>query len=228
MKSLLSNNRIFPHIRCSSLLWAVFFSVGLTPQVAAQSIVFPHENVSDLRGVLNAFHTFRQACLTEPTSRALPAKIAPEGYQVLSPLDHLWGDKTDGSTEKGAVLSKTGSEQGDWDGGHLFIEFLMPTDAKPDGRCTVKWKRAWDYQEGQARIALGLFGVFDAQISFHLEAVLNSRPSDSFLWKQKTYGGVSDWYTFCWDGKLCTFQVLYEFDPDEGLDISISRESVQN
>lgn len=207
-----------------------FFVVALfaqPPQAAAQSIIFPHENISDLRGLLNVFHTFRQACLTQATTSVLPAKIAPEGYRIVAPADHLWGDDTGASTEKAAVLSKTGSEQGDWDGGHMFLSFAVPSDRNPGGRCSVNWKRAWDYEEGQARIALGLFGVFDAQVSFHLEAILNSRPDDAFIWKRSTYSGVSDWYTFCWNGKLCTFKVLYEFNPDEGIDISISREAVQ-
>lgn len=199
-----------------------------TPYAAAQSIVFPHENISDLRGLLNVFHTFRQACLTQTISSELPAKIAPEGYRVFAHEEHLWGDHTGAKTDKTAVLSKTGSEQGDWDGGHIIVEYFMPSDKNPDGRCTVKWKRGWDYEERQAHIALGLYGVLDAQISFHLEAVLNSRPDDQLIWKQKSYAGVSDWYTFCLDDTLCKFKVIYDFDPDTGIDISISRGAVQN
>ena len=211
----------------ASLATAMLLIVTQSHQAAAQSIVFPHENVSDLRGLLNVFHTFRKACLTRPITSELPVKLAPEGYRVLAHKDHLWGDHTGASTEKSAVLSKSGSEQGDWDGGHIIVEYFMPTENNSDGSCTVKWKRSWDDEEGRARIALGLFGVLDAQISFRLEAVLNSVPDDQLLWKQKSYRGVSDWYTFCLNDTLCKFKVIYDIDPDAGIDISISRHAVQ-
>lgn len=209
-------------------LVGALLSLVVQPQrAAAQTIVFPHENVSDLRGLLNVFHTFRQACLTQPTNSDLPVGLAPAGYGVFSHNDHLWGEQTGASTEKSAVVSRTGSEQGDWDGGHIIIQYFMPKDNNPDGSCTVKWKRAWDYEEGQAEVALGMHGVFDAQISFHLKAVLISRPDDSFSWKQKTYVGVNDWYTPCLDRNWCKFKVFYQLDPESGIDMSISREAVQ-
>ncbi|NKB54463.1 MAG: hypothetical protein GKR97_20030 [Rhizobiaceae bacterium] len=213
------------HLCCTAL--AVLILIVQAPIAAAQNIAFPQDNVSDLRGLLNVFHTFNQACLKQPAHRDLPAKLAPDGYQVVSGLDHLWGPGSDASTDKVAVLTKTGTEQGDWDGGHLFVEFSMPTGPRPNGKCTVKWKRAWDYKEGRAKIAFGLFGVFDAQVSYHLRAVLNSRPDDSFIWKRKTFAGVSDWISPCWGGKFCNFQVLYDFNPDRGIDISITRETTQ-
>ena len=126
----LNKIRFLVRFRLSCLALSVLIVTGQAPLAAAQNIEFPHENISDLRGLLNVFHSFRQACLDQPTSRDLPAKLAPEGYRVFSRADHLWGEDKGGSTEKAAILSKTGSEQKDWDGGHLFIEFLMPTDEK--------------------------------------------------------------------------------------------------
>jgi hypothetical protein len=211
-------------------LLVILLIAGQVPSVKAQAINFPHENVSDLRGILNLFHAFRRACLEQPTDRDLPYKIAPEGYQIVSRMTHLWGEKSNDDPDdsgENAIISRTGSEQEDWDGGHLFIDFLMPTDEKPDGHCSVKWKRAWDYKEDQARIALGMFGVFDAQISYHLKAVLKSRPDDSFIWKRRSYGGVSDWVTRCWDAYFCNFKVLYDINPKRGIDISITREVIE-
>lgn len=216
-----------PQCRPFYVALAVFILMGQTPPAVAQTISFPNKNVSDLRGLLNVFHTFKQACLNQPTNRHLPAKLAPEGYQIVTLRDHLMGTETGALAGNTAILSKTGSEQGDWDGGHLFIDFSMPSEEEPAGRCSVKWKRAWDYEDGRARIALGMAGVFDAQVSYHLKAVLNSRPDDSFIWKRRTYGGVSNWVARCWDKNLCNFNVLYILDPDTGIDISISREMVQ-
>lgn len=219
--------RVRPRFRLSCLALALLTLSWQAPQAVAQTIVFPHENVSDLRGLLNVFHTFKRACLEQPVDRELPARLAPEGYQVVTFETHLWGEETGTPKGDSAILSKTGSEQGDWDGGYPFVDFSMPSDEEPHGRCTVKWKRAWDYDEGQAGIALGLFGVLDAQVSFNLAAVLRSRPDDSLIWKRPSYLGVSDWFTWCWDGNFCSFKMLYTFDSATGIDISISREAVQ-
>ena len=43
-------------------------------------IIFPFENGSDLRGLLNVFHAFRLACLRQPLTRDLPARLVPGGY----------------------------------------------------------------------------------------------------------------------------------------------------
>lgn len=219
--------QFFQQVRLSCFLLGMLLVSEQAAQAEPQTVEFPYENVSDLRGVLNVFHMFRRACLEQPANPDLPGMIVPEGYQILTREDHLWGTKRGASAGKTAILSKTGSEQGDWDGGYPFVDFLMPTNENPEGHCAVYWKRAWDYEQGRARLALGLFGVFDAQVSYHLAAVLNSRPDDSFIWKRSTYGGVSDWFTRCWDGKLCNFKVLYEIDPETGIDISISRGSVR-
>ena len=218
--------RFFPQFRLSYFALALFILTGQAPSAVAQTITFPNENVSDLRGLLNVFHTFKQACLKQPANRDLPVKLVPEGYQVVTLKAHLMGTESGAPAGNTAILSKTGSEQGDWDGGHLFVEFSMPSEEEPDGRCSVKWKRGWDYEDGRAGVALGMFGVLDAQVSYHLVAVLKSRPDDSFFWKRRNYGGVSDWVTRCWDGKLCNFKVLYMIDPETGIDISISRETV--
>ncbi|MEM5470704.1 hypothetical protein WNZ14_03110 [Hoeflea sp. AS60] len=219
--------RLLQKVRQSCFMLGALLVSGQAAQSEPQTLQFPYENVSDLRGVLNVFHLFRQACLNQPVTRDLPEMLVPEGYRILTREDHLWGTARGATEGKTAILSKTGSEQGDWDGGHAFVDFLMPTDQDPDGQCTVYWKRAWDYEQGRARLALGLFGVFDAQVSYRLAAVLASPPDDSLIWKRPSYVGVSDWFTRCWDGKLCNFKVLYNIDPKTGIDMSISRGSVR-
>ena len=209
--------------RLVSLVLAMALSAA---SISAQPIVFPHENVSDARGLLNIFHVFRKACLDQPTDPELPGKVSPEGYQIVTFQAHMGFEDT-GDLTRSATLSKTGLEQGDWDGGHPIVVFTMPTGDDPDGRCTVSWRRAWDYEEGKARIALGMFGALDAQVSYHLQAFLNTPPPDSFLWKQPVYSGVNEWVTWCWQDRLCKFDLRYSFDPDFGVDISITRQSVQ-
>ena len=223
---------LYPFLRFTARFWLICSTLaalagsGPAARAQAQTITFAHQNVSDLRGILNLFAMFEQACLQQPFSSDLPSRLVPEDYRVVSRMDHLWGAEGGALTGKSAILSKTGSEQADQEGGHPFVDFSAPSATRPDGFCAVKWKRAWDYEKGRARLALGLYGVLDAQISYHLEAVLKSRPDDSLIWKRRTYGGVSDWSTNCWDGNRCGFKVLYEFDPDTGIELSIHRETV--
>jgi hypothetical protein len=124
------------------------------------------------------------------------------------------------------ILSKTGREQDDWDGGHPFVTFSMPSQENADGLCSVAWKRAWDYADDRERLALGMFGIFDAQVSYYLKATLNSKPDDMFFPDRTDYAGTSDWYTWCWDRNLCAFRIIYNFDPGTGIDISISRQAM--
>ncbi len=219
--------RFPPRWRPGWRVLAVLFLIGQAPYAVAQSIVFPHENVSDTRGLLNVLHTFRRACLEQPVDRDLPARLAPEGYRVVSLETHLWGTRTGALTGDSAILSKTGLEQDDREGGYPFVTFSMPTPAGPDGRCAVAWTRAWDFAEGLQGLALGLFGVLDAQVSFNLGAVLRSAPESRFIADRKIFDGVSDWFTWCWDGNFCSFKLRYSFDPGTGIDISISRVAVQ-
>ncbi len=220
------SNQFSKFLRSAWLAITILMLTVQAPFAAPQTLTFQHENVSDLRGILNVFNTFRQACIEQPVSSDLPKKIVPEGYQIVSREAHLWGEQEGKPSEYAAILSKTGSEQGDWNGGHIYVDFLMPSDKVPAGRCAVNWQRAWDYKEDTARIALGLYGVIDAQISFHLAAVLNSRPHDSLLWKRRTYAEVSEWFTRCWDNNVCNFKVIYDINPDKGINISITREAI--
>lgn len=204
----------------------ILLSAIYTIPASAQNIVFKHENISDLRGLLNVFNAFQQSCLTEPVSQNLPVKLRPNGYQIISREKHIEFDEHKNSN-RAAILSKTGLEQSDWDEGHPYIDFFMPTDASPFGECTIYWKRAWDYEDGQERIAFSMHGALDAQISYYLQAVLTTRPADAFIPKG-AYAGSSDWYTKCWDGKLCEFRIIHNFNPKRGIDISMQRIGVHD
>jgi hypothetical protein len=70
--------RLLPQFRFSCLALAFLILSGQAPQAVAQTITFPQENVSDLRGLLNVFHAFRRACLEQPVDRDLPARLVPE------------------------------------------------------------------------------------------------------------------------------------------------------
>lgn len=222
MKKLLSS-RSQQIIKCTVPIVA---TLSCNPPTAAQNIVFPYENVSDLRGLLNVFHGFQKSCLNQAVSNDLAETLQPEGYQIVSREKHIEFDEH-ANSKRAAILSKTGLEQSDWDEGHPYIDFLMPTDASPDGECTIYWKRGWDYEEGQARIAFGMYGALDAQISYYLQAVLTTRPADAFIAKG-AFAGSSDWYAKCWDGKICDFRIIYDFNPKRGIDISIARIGVRD
>ena len=193
---------------------------------SADPITFPHENQSDLRGILNALHGFRLACLSEAPSDALPDKLLPEGYRRVTFAQHLWGEDDGSLKNKIAILSKTGTEQGDWDAGTPYITLSPPSDRAPNGTCTLDWQRGWDYDENREDLAISMLGVLDAQISYRMEAVLRSPPESGFQVKRSAYGGASDWHTWCWDGKLCSFQVTYNSNPKRGIELHLSRDQV--
>lgn len=206
-------------------LSALITAINIFP-IAAQNIVYPYENVSDLRGLLNVFHGFQKSCLNQAVSNDLAETLKPEGYQIVSREKHIEFDEH-ANSKRAAILSMTGLEQADWDEGHPYIDFLMPTDASPNGECTIYWKRGWDYAEGQERVAFGMYGALDAQISYYLQAVLTTRPADAFIAKG-AFAGSSDWYAKCWDGKICDFRIIYDFNPKRGIDISIARIGVRD
>lgn len=207
-----------------SMIIILIFLTCIGPS-SAQSIVFKHENSSDLRGLLNVFNAFQRSCLNQPVTHDLPAKLLPVGHQIVSREMHIEFDEH-ARSNRAAIISKTGFEQSDWDEGHLYVDFLMPTDRSPYGECTVFWKREWDYKEdAQKRVALGMHGAIDAQISFYLQAVLTTRPADTFI-ANGVFAGSSDWDAKCWNGKICRFRIIYSLVPQRGIDLSIARISV--
>lgn len=205
---------------------ALTASLACVSQASAQTIVIPHENITDLRGVLNVFEMFQQACLTQPVTRDLPERIVPEGYSIASFAMHLWGEEDASLGDTTAILTRTGTEQGDWDAGAPYVTLNWPTDTAPYGRCSVAWKRAWDYDDGHDDVAMGVAGVLDAQVSYRLSAILRSVPADSFV-PRGPYSGVSEWVTWCWDGNFCGFNLRYSLHPEDGFDIAISRTAVR-
>lgn len=223
--------RILRKLRLSCLALTLVGMHAQTGPAAAQAIAFQHENLSDLRGLLNVFHMFREACIQRPTTVDLPERIKPAGYKVVTFDEFLWGKDSDvreshvSTLDKIAILSKTGQEQSDWDGGHPYVTYHMPKPDAPDGGCSVTWQRPWDYEGDQSDLALRMFGVMDAQISYHLRAVLNSRPPNMFQ-PQGYFGGTSAWFTWCFEGALCDFSVLFNFEPKKGISVTITRERV--
>lgn len=188
---------------------------------AAERIVFPYENVSDLRGLLNVFTAFESACLNQPVTVGLPESLLPEGYEIVSPAFHLLGMET-GAPRRGSVVSKTGTEEEDFAAGEPIIDLRMPTDANPDGECRIVWNRAWDYTDHIEDIMFDLAAGFVAQVSFYLEAVLDTRPDETFR-RADQYSVFNNWRTPCWDGKTCTFEVNAFIHPEDGIYLTVTR-----
>jgi len=196
-----------------------------TVQAASlERIAFPYQNAADLRGFLNVLAAFRAACLAQPVTRDLPAKLVPEGYQVVTRAVHVWG-KEDGSGPSppdAAILSKTGREDSDLAGGYPIIDFMLPTAKLPDSGCSVRWKRLWvqDYPDGPGWLVLDMAASLPARVSFYLKATLISKPDDVFVVADR-YGDVTSWQTECNKTKRCRFDVNAGFDK-EGIDITIA------
>lgn len=193
----------------------------LASQALAAPMTFTHKNWSDLRGILNVFDAFRNACLAQPVTRELPEQLLPEDYQIVSTSLHALGFET-GAEQKGVVLSKTGDEEKDFAEGHPYIELRFPTNAAPSGECRVAWKRTWDYPEGVQDIMTGTAVLFDSWLSFHLKAVRVSRPDDSFTVRDR-YGQVSEWAAPCFDDTWCSLDLLLELSLDEGIYLTMRR-----
>jgi hypothetical protein len=193
-------------------------TVQATP---SERIVFPYKNAADLRGFLNVLTAFRAACLAQPITRELPARLVPEGYMVVTRAVHLWG-KEDGSFPDAAILSKTGREDGDLAGGYPIIDFMLPTAALPDGTCSVRWKRLWlqDYIEGARSLSLDMAASLSARVSFYLNATLISKPNEIFAVADH-YSDFSTWRTECNKAKLCRFEVNASFD-QSGVDVTVT------
>jgi hypothetical protein len=198
--------------------------MGQSLPAVPERISFPHENVSDLRGYLNAFAAFRRACLDYPVSPELPEQIVPEGYQVVTQDVHWWGEDS-GAFPSVRILSRTGREESDIAGGHPIIELTMPADDRPNGACKVVWKRTWDYPADQVGDILFRMAVlFDARVSYYLASMRASRPVDGFEIADK-YPIFSEWMTGCWGtNEPCTFVVSANLDRETGIDLSISRD----
>ena len=215
--------------RMVSALGVVAFGAMITPHAQAEPLKFPYKNQSDLRGVLNAFHAFKHACLDRATQEDLPTSIRPEGYRIVTFNQHMGfeeGEWKEGTPWKILALSRTGTEEGDWSEGEVIIHLSAPREGREAGGCRVDWHRGWDYAEGVENLALGLYGVMDAQISYRMEAFRNSPPEDAFL-PDPDFSGVSEWYTWCWDGRPCTFTARYRFDPKRGVEVTLEREKVR-
>ncbi|MBO6719294.1 MAG: hypothetical protein JJ913_15155 [Rhizobiaceae bacterium] len=191
------------------------------PAAAAEPITFAHKNWSDLRGILNVFDAFKQACLAQPVTLELPEELLPEGYQIVSSGLHALGFDT-GSDPKAVVLSKTGDEEKDFAAGEPFIELGFPTDAAPNGECRVGWKRAWDYPDGLEKLIAGTGGVFDSWLSFQLKAVRVSRPDDMFG-VGSSYSSVGEWAAPCLDSTWCRVSVLLTLTVEEGIYLTMTR-----
>ncbi|MBO6902261.1 MAG: hypothetical protein JJ864_13045 [Rhizobiaceae bacterium] len=188
---------------------------------SSEPIAFAHKNWSDLRGILNVFDAFKQACLAQPVTKELPQELRPEGYQVVSSSLHGLGFDSN-AEPKAVVLSVTGDEVKDFEQGEPFLRLGFPTDDAPNGQCSAGWKRAWDYDEGVQGVMTAAAAVFDSWMSFHLKAVRVSRPEDGFA-ASKVYSSVSEWAVPCFDGTWCRVSVLLDLRLDEGIHLTMQR-----
>ncbi|MBW7971881.1 hypothetical protein [Bradyrhizobium sp. BR 10289] len=183
--------------------------------------MFKYENAADLRGLVNVLTAFRAACLAEPVTSGLPARLVPDGYRIVTRAVHMWG-KEDGSFPDTAILSKTGDEDGDVAGGYPIIDFMLPSAKLPDGACSISWKRRWtqDYPDGASRLSLDMAASLPARVSYYLDATLLSKPNDIFAIAD-SYSDLTNWRTACRGDMLCRFDVNARFD-QQGVDVTIT------
>lgn len=220
-----SRPRFFPHFRLFGIALASLILSGQGSLSAPERISFAFKNASDFRGIYNVFSAFRQACLNQPVARDLPANLVPEGYRIVTSLFHLFGEDQGGS-KNALILSKTGLEEEDFAGGHPVVSLTMPGDKRPNGRCSITWKRTWDYAGEQVpKIMSDTAARLDAHTSFRLAAFLTSKPAPSFR-RAERYDLYSEWATRCWDENVCSFSLLMQLDPKDGIHMMVSRKGV--
>lgn len=210
-------------LQCIALATLLFLAQTAPGQAGdPQRIKFPFENQSDLRGLFNAFHAFGVACLDQPVTANLPERLLPEGYRIVKRGVHLFGEDTP-TLANTAIITKTGTEEGDFAEGYPYIDFSMPGAQSPDGACRLVWHRAWDYESGLDDIMLSTAAQFNSHLSYRLSATLISRPDDTFLVSDH-YGLFSEWATQCWQGLVCQFSVLGVLDPEKGIELTLTRQ----
>lgn len=220
-----SRPRNRPLLRFSCIALASLILSGQASPTAPQRFSFPFKNTSDLRGILNVFSAFRRACLDQPVTRDLPASLVPDDYRIVSFKSHLFG-KDESGVQNTAILSKTGLEESDFAGGHPIINFTMPDDKRPNGHCSVVWKRGWDYaDEHVPKIMRDTAVRLDAHVSFRLEAILRSTP-DAVFQPSERYGLYSEWATPCRGESVCSFSVTAVLDREKGIEMKLSRKGL--
>lgn len=210
----------FPGIALALLLFS-----GQASSSAPKSIDFPFKNASDFRGIYNVFIAFRQACLDQPVTRDLPARLVPDDYRIVSSLFHMYGEG-ESDVKNVAILSRTGSEDEDFAGGHPIVSLTLPGDRYSIGRCSITWRRAWDYaQDHVPKIMHDTAARLDAHVSFRLAAYLTSKPAPSFRGSGR-YSLYSEWATPCWGENVCSFSVMTRLDPEHGVEMMLSRQGI--
>lgn len=196
-----SHLRFRPTLRFSCIALASLVLSGQALSAAPQRISFPFKNTSDPRGVSNVFSAFRRACLDQPVTRDPPASLVPYDFRIVSFKSHLFGKDKSG-VQKTAILSKTRLEENDFAGGHPIVSFTKPDDKRPNGHCSVIWKRAWNYaDEHVPKIMRDTAVRLDAHVSFRLEAILRLAP-DAISQPSERYGLYSEWATPCWGERV--------------------------
>lgn len=220
-----SRFRFVSLLRFSCIALASLVLSGQASHSTPERFDFPYKNFSDLRGILNVFSAFRRACLDQPVTRDLPARLVPEDYLIVTPEFHWWG-KDNSPPSHATILSKTGREEEDFVGGHPIVEFRMPNVKKPNGHCSVIWKRKWDYPDNQVpNVMLGTAVRLDSQVSFRLEATLVSVPHDGFRLSDK-YFFHSEWRAPCWRENTCKFTLTGSLHTEKGIDMTLTRNEV--
>jgi hypothetical protein len=213
-------NSLFRFLGQSFLFLCCMTTAQATPP---ERIVFPYGNAADRLGFFSVLAAFRAACLAQPVTRDLPARLVPEGYQVVSRAVHWWGTE-EPLLPKAAILSKTGREDSDIAGGYPIIDFMLPTAENPDGSCEVRWKRRWDqdYPDGDPDgvLRLDMAASLPARVSWYLNATLIDGSVAGF-YKADSYFLFNLWRTECTKATLCRFEVIANFDED-GIDVRLT------
>lgn len=174
---------------------------------------------------------FGKACLRQGWSDDLAETILPEGYTVVGASDYLFGTATPGTPPKGpsVVLTRSGNEEADWKDGTLAVRLGGPSDANPDGSCSVEWSRGreggtvWKderWAESWAAAAPALAWGFERHLSHRLKGFLAS-PPEWPVTKDGLQSAVQDWNVDCYAGR-CEIKTLFVINRDE-VAISLER-----
>ena len=180
---------------------------------ASPKIVFPYPGGPGMAGVLNTALAFRDACLRQDWSEDLPKRLVPDGYRVVS-RDMYWWGKDEGALPRAAILSRTGSEDGDKAGGFPTVDMMPKTDEMPKGSCTVTWNGGWAGVDPATRqtAIVNLAAGTPLQIAYVLQAAPAERPTEAVRIEDRQTGQLN-FAANCFSGR-CGIRTGWVFGPD--------------
>lgn len=180
---------------------------------ASSRIFFRYPGGLGLAGVLNTATAFRDACLRQDWSEDLPERLVPEGYRVVS-RDIYWWGKDEGALPRAAILSRTGSEDGDKAGGFPTVDMMPKTDKMPRGSCTATWNGGWPGGAAATRRteAVDLAAMTPLQVAYVLQATPAEQPADAVRIEDRQAGRLN-LASDCFSGR-CGIRTAWEFGPE--------------